>query len=122
MARILIVDDESDLAELYRMALSAGGHQIEGIFADPGVPLRPGREALSPDIVILDERLGWKSGIAHLSRFRERFPGARILLASADPDALDAGILQGVDSVKKKPFPLGDLLEEVRRLASTPPR
>jgi DNA-binding response OmpR family regulator len=116
MARIMIVDDESDLAELYRMALSAGGHRIEGIFADPGVPLRSDRASLSPEVIILDERLGWKSGIAHLARFRARFPKARVLLASADPEALDAATLQGVDAVKKKPFPLGDLLEEIQRL------
>ncbi|RPH49794.1 MAG: response regulator [Planctomycetota bacterium] len=117
MARVMIVEDEGDLSELYRLVLHAGGHTIEGIYADPLSALQASPCTLHPDVIILDERLGMKSGIAHLSEFRSKFPAAKILLASADPEVLDDGPAKGVDSIRKKPFPMNELLDEIRNLS-----
>ena len=121
MARVMIIEDEPDLSELYRLVLDSDGHTIEGIFVDPIPALEARNGSLHPDVIILDERLGLKSGIAHLRQLRTKYPEARILLASADPDALEAAVSGGVDSIRKKPFPLSELLNEIRHLSRQRP-
>lgn len=116
MARVLVIDDEIDLCELYRLALESGGHEIVGIF--DRVPPSRAREAKArdPEVIILDERLGLASGLSFLADLRGRYPGASILLASADPDAVASAVGQGADAAMKKPFPMADLIEAVYRL------
>ncbi len=74
MARILIVEDEADIGELYRLALEAAGHAVVGVYADPGTPLNERGRLPAPDLVILDERLGIHSGSEYLSKYRQAFP------------------------------------------------
>jgi DNA-binding response OmpR family regulator len=119
MTRILILDDEADLGELYRMALEAAGYEVVGIFDDPQVPLSRPPPELDPDVIVLDERLRGLSGISFLPRLRATFPRARILFASADPDAVERALRESADAAKKKPFSLGELVAEVRVLMET---
>lgn len=112
MSRILVVEDESDLAELYRLHLVERGHQVLGPFADPRDSLPP--SAAGPvDLILLDERLGLQSGTAYLGRYRRAYPGAKIFLVSADPDAVANAPSKGADGALKKPVPLGRILKEV---------
>jgi DNA-binding response OmpR family regulator len=120
MARILIIEDEVDLTELYRLALEGAGHEILGIFDDPEEALFQAVGRIDPEIIVLDERLRGRSGIAFLPGLRAAFPGARVLLASADPDAVEVSVLRCADAARKKPFPLGDLLEDIYTLIHTP--
>jgi len=57
MARILIFEDETDIAELYRLELEDRGHEVLGIHADPEEVLQP-REGMlllqNPDLILLD--------------------------------------------------------------------
>jgi DNA-binding response OmpR family regulator len=120
MARILIIDDEIDLAELYRLVLEGAGHQILGIFDNPEEVLSLPAGRLDPEIVVLDERLRGRSGMAFLPGLRAAFPRARILFASADPDAVEVSVLRCADAARKKPFPLGELLWDIQTLIHSP--
>jgi DNA-binding response OmpR family regulator len=124
MALILIIEDEIDLAELYRLALEGAGHQILGIFDDPEEALFQAVGRLDPEIIVLDERLRGRSGIAFLPSLRAAFPRARVLLASADPDAVEVAVVRCADAARKKPFPLGDLIGDIYTLihTSAPPK
>jgi two-component system, NarL family, nitrate/nitrite response regulator NarL len=123
MARILIVEDETDIAQLYCIVLEDRGHYVLGPYSDPREPIERAKELgeLPIDMIILDERLGRLSGTAYLSVYRQSFPGAKIVLVSADPDAVAAGRSNGADSVLKKPVPLALLLEHVSQLLSETP-
>lgn len=119
MARILIFEDEADIAELYRMELEDRGHQVLGIHADPNDVLKsPNGTAPrpTPEVIVLDERLGSLSGMTFLARFRRAFPTVRIIMVSADPDALECGPDQGVDSVARKPVLLKRLVDDIEAL------
>jgi DNA-binding response OmpR family regulator len=118
MARIIIVEDEADLCELYRLALEARGHQVVGVYREPDDLLKATLGAPPPQLLVLDERLGWKSGAAQIPRFRQKLPGVIILLASADPDAIDAGEQEGPDAVMKKPFPLANFVDRIEELTA----
>jgi DNA-binding response OmpR family regulator len=122
MASIMIVEDEPDIAELYRLFLESASHKIVGIYADPTEALsQVGLEGF-PDLVILDERLGARSGTAYLQSFREIFRGSRLLLVSADNEAVSKAEELGFDEAKRKPVTLRHLLENIAGLLSRPPR
>ena len=112
MARILIVEDEADQAELFRMAIESGGHEVVGI----GNDLPPPAKVPWVDLVVLDERLGGQSGTALIPRIRSQFPSARILILSADPDAVDDAVARGADAGKIKPVPLTQLVRIIGAL------
>ena len=63
MATVLILEDDPDLAELYRRSLADAGHRVVGVEGHPRDVL--GRPE-APDLIILDERLGAISGLRAL--------------------------------------------------------
>lgn len=109
MARVVVVEDEADQAELYRLALEGAGHEV--------VVLDGFRDVPGPvNLVILDERLGGRSGSALIPRFREAWPGVRILILTADPDVAEWAIAKGADEGRMKPLRLSRLVEAVEAL------
>jgi DNA-binding response OmpR family regulator len=112
MARILIVEDEADQAELFRLAIESGGHEVVGL----GTDLPPSANFPGVDLVVLDERLEGRSGTALIPRIRAQFPSARILILSADPDAVDDAVARGADAGKIKPVPLTQLVHLIDAL------
>jgi DNA-binding response OmpR family regulator len=122
MANILIVEDEGDIAELYRLFLQSEGHTVVGVYADPNEALGEAGRRAAPDLVILDERLGGRSGSAYLPDFRAAFRGSKVLLVSADPDAVRDAERTGFDEGKRKPVTLRHLLENISGLLRRPRR
>ncbi len=123
MSKILIFEDETDIAELYRMELEGRGHEVIGIHIDPDEVLQP-REGLtlvlSPDLILLDERLGNLSGVKYLKKLRRAFPAARIIVVSADPDALEWGLNNGADGIARKPLLLKRLALDIEAVLARP--
>ncbi len=120
--RIIIVEDEADIVTLYRIVLERAGHRIVGVVSDPE-RLEGDLVALfdGADVAILDERLGGVSGTSYLRRIREANPSLRILVASADPEALERARDLGAAETRRKPFPLRQLAEDVARLLAAEP-
>lgn len=116
MASILIVEDEADIAELYRLFLESAGHRVIGSYADPIEALATAGRAVRPDLVILDERLGVRSGSSYLRSFRELFRGSKLLLVSADSEAVSRAELIGFDEALHKPVSLKRLLKNIEEL------
>lgn len=61
MAKVLVVDDDRIVADMYRLALSRAGHQVE--VANDGVAGLKAALASPPDIVFLDIRMPNMDGI-----------------------------------------------------------
>ena len=120
MARILVIEDNTDLAELYRLSLEGAGHEVLGVFDEPEVALAWSDPGVPADLVILDERLGNRSGSTYVEPFRRVFPAARFLLVSADPDAVELAARRGFDEAKRKPVTLSHMVENIRELLAVP--
>ncbi len=118
MSRILVVEDESHIAEGLRFNLEAEGHEVE--VAPDG---RAASDALLGgsrrfDLVILDLMLPEMSGIEVARRVRAagNFVPILMLTAKDDPGDVVRGIEEGADDYLTKPFVLDELLARVRSL------
>lgn len=114
MARVLIIEDERDVGELYRLVLEGQGHTVVSLCAT----LQEAEQVTEePQVIILDERVSGESGSDHIPRLRELYPAARILLATADPDAAASAIEKGADDAREKPFSVSELPSLIESLA-----
>jgi DNA-binding response OmpR family regulator len=124
MRRVLILEDEPDLADLYRMTLEGEGYEVLGIFCDPREPIGIAASSAPPpppDLIILDERLSGLSGTEFLPDLRDAFPDAKILVATADPVAGRRAVSGGADLARQKPFTLQDLMRDIALLLEEGP-
>src|SRR6201996_6465663 len=102
--RVLVVDDESTLAELVTMALRYEGWDVRS--AGTGMTaVRLARE-FRPDVVVLDVMLPDLSGLDVLHRLRERAPNLPVLFLTAKDAVEDriAGLTAGGDDYVTKPL------------------
>jgi len=116
--RVLVVDDEEDLAELLSVNLAREGFRVE--------TANSGREALAalraqrPDLLILDLMLPDLSGLELCRRIRadEQLQGLPILMLTAKADEVDriVGFELGADDYVTKPFSPREVSLRVRAL------
>jgi two-component system OmpR family response regulator len=114
--RVLVVDDEPNLADLLSMALRYEGWEVRS--AGDGLDaVRTARE-FRPDAVVLDVMLPDIDGLEVLRRLRGEAPGVPVLFLTAKDAVEDriAGITAGGDDYVTKPFSLEEVVARLRGL------
>ncbi|MBW1783407.1 MAG: response regulator transcription factor [Deltaproteobacteria bacterium] len=114
--RILVVEDETHLAEGLKLNLAFKGYEVT-IAADGMSALEKWKE-WQPDLIVLDIMLPGIDGLSVLRNVRledERIP-ILILSARGEPDDRVKGFSYGVDDYLAKPFNLDEFLLRVERL------
>ncbi|MFF9818446.1 response regulator transcription factor [Streptomyces sp. NPDC014006] len=108
--RVLVVDDDPDLAEVLSGALRYEGWRI-GTAGDGASALTAARELL-PDAVVLDVMLPDTDGFAVLRGLRAVRPDVCVLFLTARDAVEDriAGITAGGDDYVTKPFSLEEVV------------
>lgn len=116
--RILVVEDESDLAELVVFNLKKHGYQAQSV-SDGAAAVRV-VTAQTPDLIILDLMLPGMSGIdvARQIRTNPKTAAVPILMLTAKGEEADqvAGLSVGADDYVTKPFSMKVLLARVATL------
>ncbi|MEC4018900.1 response regulator transcription factor [Streptomyces sp. H27-D2] len=114
--RVLVVDDESALAELLSMALRYEGREVRSA-GDGAAAVRSARE-FRPDAVVLDVMLPDMNGLAVLGRLRSETPEVPVLFLTARDAVEDriAGLTAGGDDYVTKPFSLEEVVARLRGL------
>ncbi len=117
--RVLVVEDEHDIAVLIKHALERGGDADVEIVGSGDTALRAASE-LPPDLVILDLNLPVLSGteVCRILRARPATATTPILMLTARTSESDrvAGLDLGADDYVSKPFSLRELAARVRAL------
>ncbi|HEY1759050.1 MAG TPA: response regulator transcription factor [Bryobacteraceae bacterium] len=118
MSRVLIVEDESHLANGLRFNLEAEGYQVSVV--DTG---EAAIEALTTgsndfDVMVLDVMLPGKDGFEVISEARHagQFVPTLMLTARSRPEDVLKGFAAGADDYIAKPFDLSILIARIRGL------
>lgn len=113
MTRILVVDDEPQLARGLAVNLVARGYEVD-VAGDGGTALKTAA-ARHPDLVILDFGLPDIDGVQVIEGLRA-WSTAPILVLSARGQEADkiAALDAGADDYVTKPFAMGELLARIR--------
>jgi two-component system, OmpR family, phosphate regulon response regulator PhoB len=116
--RVLIVEDEADLALLISYSLEAEGYVVESVARGDEAELRLAENA--PDLVILDWMLPGLSGIEICRRLRAREATRTlpVIMVTARREEADRvrGLAIGADDYVVKPFSVPELVARVRAL------
>jgi len=114
--RVLVVDDEPNLAELLTSALRYEGWDVSTAL-DGQSAVRLARET-QPDVIVLDIMLGDIDGIEVLRRIRQQQDGVPVLFLTARDSVEDrvAGLTAGGDDYVTKPFSLEEVVARLRGL------
>lgn len=115
MSKILLVDDDMDLAELIKTKLASEGHQVETFHSGQGA--FEAAKRIKPDIAILDIMLPEVTGYQICRRIRkdpELYRMAILILTALgeEPEVMH-GLEQGADDYLSKPFKLDVLTEKL---------
>jgi two-component system, OmpR family, response regulator len=114
--RVLVVDDEPNIAELLRMALRYEGWDVE--VAHTGSQAVSTSRKQGPDAVVLDMMLPDFDGMEVLRRLRTEQPDVPVLFLTARDAVEDrvAGLTAGGDDYVTKPFSLEEVVARLRAL------
>lgn len=122
MAAVLIIDDDSGVRRMMRLALTKAGHAVtEASDGAAGLALFRRQPA---DLVITDLYMPNQDGIETIQQLREEFPSSRILAISGGAvlgttDALTDARLFGADATLAKPFAADELVAAADRVLAT---
>jgi len=118
MSTILVIDDEKGILQLMHQALTKYGHDVET--ADDGQEGIRKFDDGCFDIVITDIRMPVIDGnavVAHIRNSKKQ--SIPVIAISGTPWLLED---DNFDMVLPKPFPLKQLIESIRSLATLPTR
>jgi two-component system OmpR family response regulator len=114
--RVLVVDDEVNIAELISMALRYEGFDVS--VAHTGAKAVSTAKSVAPDAVVLDMMLPDFNGLEVLRRMRTTDPDVPVVFLTARDAVEDriAGLTAGGDDYVTKPFSLEELVARLRGL------
>ena len=115
--RILLVDDDPEIVESMKIALSAKGYDV--------LIARDGNQGLAiadrdnPDLIILDMMMPKRSGFLVLEHLRQnRTVPTKVIMITANEGNRHQAYAEvlGVDDYLRKPFSLDKLISSVQKL------
>jgi DNA-binding NtrC family response regulator len=113
IARVLVVEDEPDVAEILRDALTDLGYAVS--VAGGGAEALAVVAVHRPDVVLLDLAMPGMPGDEVLERLRERDPALPVIVVTGNPDVdrARATLALGAFDYVAKPFDLRMLARTV---------
>ena len=114
--RVLVVDDEANIAELISMALRYEGWEVATALT--GSKAVSAAKDFRPDAVVLDMMLPDFDGLEVLRRMRSTDPDVPVVFLTARDAVEDrvAGLTAGGDDYVTKPFSLEEVVARLRGL------
>ncbi len=113
-ARVLIVEDDSATAKLFKLMLASGGYAVVGTAATGAEAIETALKA-QPDLILMDIRLkGEVDGITAFRELRKSLQTPIVFVtAHADSDSIERAMACRPDGYIVKPFTIETLLGTV---------
>jgi two-component system phosphate regulon response regulator PhoB len=116
MSRVLVVEDESAIAELISINLRHAGYDVT--IASTADQAQVEVDGVLPDLVVLDWMLPGQSGLVLAKRWRAQARTRELpiimLTARAEEGDMISGLDAGADDYLTKPFSTNELLARIR--------
>lgn len=114
MAHILVVEDDTRLAQLLERELGGAGYEVTAVFDGGSALARLETESDLPDLVVLDLNLPDMDGLDVAKRLRQDSE-VRILMLTARGDLQSRvdGLYAGASDYLTKPFSIQELLARI---------
>lgn len=114
--RILLAEDEEQLARVLKMAMTSSGYTVDAV--DNGQKAVDLAKENAYDVIILDIMMPVKDGITALKEIRESGNQTYVIMLTAMAEVNDRvnGLDSGADDYITKPFSLKELLARLRSL------
>lgn len=121
--RILLVDDEVEMLEVYTEILARIGAEVRAE-ADPRAAAAAIESGGPFDLVVLDLRLPFVDGHELLRRIRSRSRELPVLVVTGYPtrESAERCRLLGIEEYVRKPFAPDEFVRHVRRALASPHR
>ncbi len=114
--KILVVDDEADLAKTIQFSVAAEGYKVLVSYNEEDALNQARRE--NPDLFLLDIMLPELDGckVYRLLKFDEQYKNIPILMLTAKTQEKDKLLREetGADEYITKPFDIEELMEKVK--------
>lgn len=116
--RIVALDDDEDFRQYITSVLASQGHDIRALATAP--EFFAAIEARTPDLALLDMKMGRTSGEQVLSELRARWPKLCVIVVTGYPslDSMRQTFKQDVFDYLAKPFSLEDLDQTLRQASA----
>ncbi len=119
MKKVLVVEDDKFLVNVYRIKLAKAGYEVQ--IAYDGQQALTVLDAFTPDIILLDLILPIKDGFSFLKDFRqiEKFKGVPVIIASnlGQNEDVSKGLSLGAnDYLIKSDTTLDVLIDKIKAL------
>ncbi|MCU0640540.1 MAG: response regulator [Candidatus Margulisbacteria bacterium] len=116
--KILVVDDEPDVASLLTLMLKAQGYTV--VTASDGQEALEKARSENPDLILLDVMLPRMDGykVARMLKFDEKYSQIPIIMLTAKIQERDrqTGLEMGANDYLTKPFDTTALLDKIKVL------
>ncbi|MCB9457365.1 MAG: response regulator [Anaerolineaceae bacterium] len=111
MPTVLVVDDEADILNIFRMILANRGYTV--VTADCGREAQFMLEIAAPDMAILDDMLPDMTGGDICTQIKRENPGMPVVMCSAGARVRDEEYIRriGADRVLLKPFKSSEVMK-----------
>ena len=116
--RVLVVDDDDDVATLVREVLHDAGYAVAT--AIHGAAALEVLVTHEPALILVDLRMPIMDGWSFIEQYRRRGGHARIVALTGASDVARQERNPGVDAVLPKPFGIDALLETVASIMDRP--
>jgi DNA-binding response OmpR family regulator len=115
MPKILVVDDEPNMLEMYRVLLTRRGHTI--VAAPNGARALDALQQEAVDVVITDLRMPNIDGHELIRRIKTSFPKTPVIVITAETTVKDAvgAVGLGAFDCLFKPFNVAEMIDSISR-------
>jgi len=115
-ARVLIVEDNSDVRRLYAIGLNQRGYEVK--LAANGAEAVERIESERPDVILLDWLMPFMDGGEVLERLSREgsLPGVQIIVISGQPAPLSSDLDPRIRCWLTKPVTIDELVAQIQQL------
>jgi len=121
LIRVWLVEDNALFATtVQRVVNSFDGMRCDGVFSSAETAIAALARAPSPEVILLDVQLPRMDGIEALATFRERVPGAQVIILTVfdDPDKIFRAVCAGASGYILKSSGIDQIGQAIQQVVS----